>query len=345
MKKQTISLPNLGCNYLRNYVEGDSLVVEYRVRTEINGQPVMHAQALKTLNIFVPDDAPDNIVYRRIEEKTERKCKDALDKGIEERLAESGLDPDKHVANLKYRCDETGLEGYDFDRLSSTENYDPNQPGRDGFEEDCVESFMRCHGKRFGATYLEIKANVFAHLLKHPACREAYEISDKEQKEFTKFMLDEMGRELTPEESAALDKDAAEFTRTHQWLKKAFLDKIHEAGKLFRKRKTAAVQRNLELLLNGEGFYHETIGGMTDVGPILVKYDQRTGRILRNGNRMVMVGKFLDDFKGKILWKPEHYEGVKFWQMFVVPESFGTRPGDEVLEESFKRFNAIQDEW
>jgi hypothetical protein len=109
------------------------------------------------------------------------------------------------------------------------------------------------------------------------------------------------------------------------------------------------IEKNLELLKRGRGFYYESMMAGSDVSPIVVVHDANRGsldariRACMGGSgrgARVMVGMLMHG-SNKILWRPEHYEGVNHSYMpYVVPEEFGSNPGDAVLEETFRRHNA-----
>ena len=63
--KREVYLPNLGCDYVRHYQEGDKVVVEYAVR------PGMHGQALKRVEIEVDESAPEEVRCKRLTRKEE----------------------------------------------------------------------------------------------------------------------------------------------------------------------------------------------------------------------------------------------------------------------------------
>ena len=237
-----IQLPNLGCDYKTSYVEDGKLIVEYTVR------PGMHGQALKPIDIFVPDDAPENIVYRRVKsefahtefghakpfmpriraptEAEKELCERIIDNMGKKGSAKGAENPHK---NLEYHCEQTGLEGADFHNISSTESWDPSAPERKGIEEGCVGYFFKYHGNKFGSNYSEIRATVFAHLNTHPECKKAYEAADRDQKQGGKEMMAELKRKLSPEERAELDRDIDRFEKKHPELKKAFIEALRKA--------------------------------------------------------------------------------------------------------------------
>ena len=60
-----IRLPNLGCDYIGHYEKNGELVIEYARR------PGMHCQAIRELEIDVPEDAPAKIKYQRLNRNEE----------------------------------------------------------------------------------------------------------------------------------------------------------------------------------------------------------------------------------------------------------------------------------
>ena len=102
------------------------------------------------------------------------------------------------------------------------------------------------------------------------------------------------------------------------------------------------IKRNLELLLSHQGYTQQTMGRESDVCPITIRYNQRNG-LINTRQGQIMIGKFIRG-RSDLLWLPEHYEGVDYWKIFVVPPNFGSHPGDEVLEESFRRYNEIPED-
>jgi hypothetical protein len=81
----------------------------------------------------------------------------------------------------------------------------------------------------------------------------------------------------------------------------------------------------------------------TDISPIRVEYNIHNRKIGR-GRLGIDTDQFLigHRFRGEgelLFWRPEHYEGVRHVIKYTVPDSFGSDPGDEVLEQSFVRCN------
>ena len=115
------------------------------------------------------------------------------------------------------------------------------------------------------------------------------------------------------------------------------------------------INANLEALLSPgqhrapRGYACETMLADWSVCPIKVEYDPNTGRIFNRFEKksrdavMIMVGKVMHG-GSDILWKPEHYEGFSSEERCVVPPHFGSHSGDAVLEESFRRYNALPED-
>ena len=91
--------------------------------------------------------------------------------------------------------------------------------------------------------------------------------------------------------------------------------------------------------MNNRGIDYQSASVTSNIAQIAVEYDGEGN--LNGQGRKITVGKNVG--KGnEILWRPEHYEGVKHDDdaQHVVGEDFGSHPGDAVIEESFRRYNA-----